>query len=42
LYVMLSALYFFLTTRIIAQGPESESPGHEFEISGGEPEKTGA
>jgi cytochrome d ubiquinol oxidase subunit I len=33
LYVMLSALYFFLMTRIIAQGPESDSTGHQFEIS---------
>ncbi len=42
LYVMLSALYFFLTTRIIAHGPESEPTAHEFEIAGGEPEKAGA
>ncbi|MFQ5796797.1 MAG: cytochrome ubiquinol oxidase subunit I [Candidatus Bipolaricaulia bacterium] len=33
LYVVVSALYFFLMTRIIAQGPESDSTGHEFETS---------
>lgn len=42
LYVMLSTLYFFITTRIIAHGPESEPTGHEFETSAGEPERVGA
>jgi len=42
LYVVVSALYFFLTTRIIARGPESDPTGHEFEINAGEPEKAGA
>ena len=40
--LFLSALYFFLTTRIIARGPESDPTGHEFEINAGEPEKAGA
>jgi cytochrome d ubiquinol oxidase subunit I len=42
LYVMLSMLYFFITTRIIAHGPESEPTGHEFETGAGEPERVGA
>jgi cytochrome bd-type quinol oxidase subunit 1 len=42
LYVMVSALYFFLMTRIIAHGPESDSTGHEFEPIAGGPESVGA
>ncbi|MEE9147166.1 MAG: cytochrome ubiquinol oxidase subunit I, partial [Candidatus Tectomicrobia bacterium] len=42
LYVMLSALYFFLTTRIIAHGPEAESSGHEFGSHTAGTERAGA
>lgn len=42
LYVMVSALYFFLTTRIITHGPEADPAGHELEIRAGAPESAGA
>jgi cytochrome d ubiquinol oxidase subunit I len=42
MYAMLSLLYFFLTTRIIAHGPESEPHGHHVEPGVGEPEEAGA
>jgi len=42
MYVILSALYFFLTTRIIAHGPESGVPDHALETRGSEPEGVGA